>query len=60
MELFKVFMDIFERTVAERNSSDLTELLKDSRKYFQNIVKNDSGMLTDKHYILVYESALRY
>lgn len=44
MELFKVFMDIFERTVAERNSSDLTELLKDSRKYFQNIVKNDSGM----------------
>ena len=44
MESFKAFMDIFLRTVAERNSSGLTEILKDSRKYFQNIVKNDSGM----------------
>ncbi|XP_043248597.1 DNA-dependent protein kinase catalytic subunit-like [Colletes gigas] len=45
MDSFKTFMNIFERAVAERNSSNLTEILRSSRKYFQNIVKADSELL---------------
>lgn len=44
MESFKTFMVIFERAVTERNSTNLTEILKDSKKYLQNIAKDDSGM----------------
>lgn len=43
MDSFKTFLNIFERAVIERNSTNLIEILKNSRKYFQNITKDDSG-----------------
>nr|XP_012147608.1 PREDICTED: DNA-dependent protein kinase catalytic subunit-like [Megachile rotundata]XP_012147609.1 PREDICTED: DNA-dependent protein kinase catalytic subunit-like [Megachile rotundata]XP_012147610.1 PREDICTED: DNA-dependent protein kinase catalytic subunit-like [Megachile rotundata]XP_012147611.1 PREDICTED: DNA-dependent protein kinase catalytic subunit-like [Megachile rotundata] len=45
MESFKTFMDIFERAKKERNSTDLTEILTSSRKYFQNITKDESELM---------------
>lgn len=43
MESIKMFMDIFERAVEEKNVKNLKDILKD-RRYFQNIAKNDCGM----------------
>ncbi|CAL7934054.1 unnamed protein product [Xylocopa violacea] len=45
MDSFKTFMDIFERAVQERNSDNLWEILNDSKRYFQNIAKDDSEMV---------------
>ncbi|XP_053980704.1 DNA-dependent protein kinase catalytic subunit-like [Hylaeus volcanicus] len=44
MDSFETFMDIFERTIKERNSSYLTETLK-NRTYFQHISKTDSELV---------------
>lgn len=41
MESFNLFMDIFMRCVQENNTNDLIDLLKDSRKYFQSLTKNE-------------------
>lgn len=45
MDSFKTFLNIFERAVIERNSTNLIEILKNSRKYFQNIAKDDSELM---------------
>ncbi|CAK9795487.1 DNA-dependent protein kinase catalytic subunit [Anthophora quadrimaculata] len=45
MDSFKTFMSIFERAVAEKNSVNLLEILKNSRTYFQNIAKDDSELM---------------
>ncbi|XP_015438081.1 PREDICTED: LOW QUALITY PROTEIN: DNA-dependent protein kinase catalytic subunit-like [Dufourea novaeangliae] len=54
MDSFKTFMDIFTRSVREisdqnnkdqKSSSNLIQILRDSRKYFQNILKDDSELV---------------
>ncbi|XP_047361003.1 DNA-dependent protein kinase catalytic subunit-like isoform X1 [Vespa velutina] len=42
MESFTSFMDIFRRCVQENNTDDLVDFLKDSRKYFQSLTKEES------------------
>ncbi|KAK2582943.1 hypothetical protein KPH14_009004 [Odynerus spinipes] len=48
METFTTFMDIFTRCVEENNSNDLTNFLKDSRKYFQGLTAHDSKLVLSK------------
>ncbi|XP_017763674.1 PREDICTED: DNA-dependent protein kinase catalytic subunit-like [Eufriesea mexicana] len=45
MDSFKTFMNIFERAIAERNSTNLLEILRNSKRYFQNIAKDDSELM---------------
>ncbi|XP_076296859.1 DNA-dependent protein kinase catalytic subunit isoform X2 [Lasioglossum baleicum] len=41
MDSFRTFMNIFTRGVRERNASDLTEILEDSKTYFERLSKDD-------------------
>ncbi|KAG7212863.1 hypothetical protein KM043_002216 [Ampulex compressa] len=53
MDTFEAFVQIFERAMLDRSSSALTDILKDGRRYFQNISRDDSelvlSMLFDKN-----------
>lgn len=43
---FQTFFSIFERCKRENNGEGLADILKDSRKYFQNISGSESGKTT--------------
>ncbi|XP_026668674.1 DNA-dependent protein kinase catalytic subunit-like isoform X2 [Ceratina calcarata] len=44
MDSFTNFVDLFVEAVEQRNSVQLTDILQNSKKYFQNIAKDDSEL----------------
>lgn len=43
MNSFRKLMDTFDRDAKERNDTNLIEILRNKRTYFQNISKDDRG-----------------